>query len=685
MVIQHNLSALNSSRQLNITSNSLAASTEKLSSGYQINRSADDAAGLSISEKMRKEIRGLNRASRNIEEGISYVQVADGALNEVQDMLQRINELSVQAANGTNSATDRSYINDEVQQLKTEMERIFETTSFNERKIWDASNPTVVKEVVATVDVQAVTMTTPTYQRVTIDNDNYDIVAYNGYTVHANETEGVYVSWTGYNGTDYRTRNITWAELEENGYSFQLNKYFQTDTSAAEYDPDLFDANGNAINLSYTISFSPRDGATIAEIVKGVNGVHYSASHSSSMSGTLSTKSGSVYLSGASVNYSAMYASRYYANTAGGETGNDFESGNTNFLQADTSANSSGGNFSQLPADNTSDVSTAQQSTQNWQVKYTMEGIGTVSSECTGISYYANDTDEDDEDYWWHYYTYQGKKYKSTYSWSSSEYGSGTLGSVMAALDGPKIKHDTSGTPGLIDGADSGGYITLSFSLKADNAYTYGGSASSTGIGSYSIRIKVSSSDTYQSVLDNINNALNATSILDFYASSSNSYESFNYTSETPQAAEISYMTVNNIAKDKIYNNIDLAIHSGADDTDKINLDYECLRLKTIGMTDTNTLTEESALDAIDEVAEALNIVSAQRSLFGAYQNRMEHAYKIDTNSSENTQSAESQIRDTDMAEEMVNYSNINILTQAGQSMLAQANQANQGLLSLLQ
>ncbi len=116
----------------------------------------------------------------------------------------------------------------------------------------------------------------------------------------------------------------------------------------------------------------------------------------------------------------------------------------------------------------------------------------------------------------------------------------------------------------------------------------------------------------------------------------------------------------------------------------KIYFDYDCLRLKTLGLEDTNVLTEENALAAIDEISSALEMISAQRSLFGAYQNRMEHAYNIDKNSAENTQAAESQIRDTDMAKEMVQYSNLNILGQAGQSMLAQANQKNQGILTLL-
>ena len=135
MVVQHNMQAANASRVLNITANQQAKSTEKLSSGYRINRAADDAAGLSISEKMRKQIRGLDRASTNAQDGISAVQTAEGALAEVHSMLQRANELAVQAANGTNSSKDVTYISDEIQALKKEINRIASTTDFNSKKM----------------------------------------------------------------------------------------------------------------------------------------------------------------------------------------------------------------------------------------------------------------------------------------------------------------------------------------------------------------------------------------------------------------------------------------------------------------------------------------------------------------------------------------------------------------------
>ncbi len=139
MVVQHNLTAMNSNRMLGLTAKTQAKSTEKLSSGYKVNRAADDAAGLAISEKMRRQIKGLTQASLNAQDGISAVQTAEGALNEVHDMLQRMNELAVKSANGTNQSEDRSYIQSEVDALINEIDRVAKTTTFNEQNLLDGS------------------------------------------------------------------------------------------------------------------------------------------------------------------------------------------------------------------------------------------------------------------------------------------------------------------------------------------------------------------------------------------------------------------------------------------------------------------------------------------------------------------------------------------------------------------
>ena len=147
MVVQHNLTAMNSNRMLGLTTASQAKSTEKLSSGYKVNRAADDAAGLAISEKMRRQVRGLTQAAANAQDGVSMVQTAEGALNEVHDMLQRINELAVKGENGTLTSSDRSYINAEVKQLMSEIDRVASTTTFNERNLLTGSCSNVSLQV----------------------------------------------------------------------------------------------------------------------------------------------------------------------------------------------------------------------------------------------------------------------------------------------------------------------------------------------------------------------------------------------------------------------------------------------------------------------------------------------------------------------------------------------------------
>ena len=139
MIVKHNITAMNSNRMLGLTTSSQAKSTEKLSSGYKINRAADDAAGLSISEKMRRQVRGLSQASSNAQDGISVVQTAEGALNEVEDMLQRMNELAVKGENGTLTTADRASIQAEIGQLMSEIDRVQSTTTFNEMNLLDGS------------------------------------------------------------------------------------------------------------------------------------------------------------------------------------------------------------------------------------------------------------------------------------------------------------------------------------------------------------------------------------------------------------------------------------------------------------------------------------------------------------------------------------------------------------------
>ena len=185
MVVQHNLSAMNTNRQMGTITSSLQKSTEKLSSGYRINRAGDDAAGLSISEKMRSQIRGLNKASSNAQDGISLIQVAEGALNETHSILQRMNELATQAANDTNTSTDRTAIKAEIDQLTSEINRIQSTTQFNTQNLLDGKF-TGKNLQIGSLKGQTI--------KISISNMNAATLGVSGLTVDKNSTAGVSMS-----------------------------------------------------------------------------------------------------------------------------------------------------------------------------------------------------------------------------------------------------------------------------------------------------------------------------------------------------------------------------------------------------------------------------------------------------------------------------------------------------------
>ena len=491
MVVQHNLTAMNSNRMLGLTTSSQAKSTEKLSSGYKINRAADDAAGLSISEKMRKQIRGLTQASSNAQDGISAVQTAEGALNEVQDMLQRMNELAVKAANGTNSEDDRTYIQNEIDQLTTEIDRVAETTKFNETYLLkgdrDATKEYTYKYATPTADAVATAdMTAPT-----------DAATNNlGVTGVTFET-----------GADKASQNALAAALKNQGL---------TVTSTSAWDASANSGAGAAKDTTYTVTlngsaadkFTVTDGAdATTKIIQDKKG----------------NKIATVTVSGGKVA------------TAAGDATN----------------------------------TTKQTATAITAAKVADEPAEYFDKD--GNSIPANALDK--------YFTVNAD------------------GDVVARGDAPKV-----------------------------------------------------------------------------YDAVGNQTELF--------ADEVT-------ATQDLTGALTLTLHVGADATDNnqitVNLDAMSAKglgvngLKVDGADDTN------ALNAIDTIKEAIQKVSTQRSALGAVQNRLEHTISNLDNVVENTTSAESQIRDTDMATEMVKYSNNNILAQAGQAMLAQANQSNQGVLSLLQ
>ncbi len=248
------------------------------------------------------------------------------------------------------------------------------------------------------------------------------------------------------------------------------------------------------------------------------------------------------------------------------------------------------------------------------------------------------------------------------------------------------LKDGLTGNRGVISALNGGstdtgsGSIRLNFTLTPDNkSLTYGENTSLTTVGSFSIYIPVSKGDDSQAILGKIERALNSSSVLDF--TRSNDYAYIDGPRGTSTKIDIPVYSID-YEEGKEYKNF--WVQAGAEAGQHIDIEYESLSLYALGMQDTDTLTVESASRAINEVKGALQVVSDQRSLFGAYQNRLEHAYNINKNVEENTQASESLIRDTDIADAMMEYSINNILLQAGTSMLTQANQSSQLITQLL-
>ena len=501
MVVQHNMQAMNANRMLNVTTSTQAKSTEKLSSGYKINRAADDAAGLTISEKMRKQIKGLDQASTNAEDGVSSVQTAEGALTEVHSMLQRMNELAVQASNGTNSESDRSAIQDEISQLTTEIDRVSETTKFNETYLLKGSDGTKdhvlnahdagLKGTLSSVGEDATFTTDFTVgDKVTIGGKEYTI----GETDKTKATGLIKAADAA--GTP---RNIT---IDGTTYKIDNNG-------------NVSDANGNQLYVKTA------DGTAAARAETDVK-------------------------SAADLTTTSKFKD------------------NTNPTPADK--------------DNT---------------KLTVAGLKNIVGDHSVVSD-----------------------------------GTTTVQLMKAGAT----------TPG-VDEKDSS---MISLAHARELVKTELESANSIG------------SDKPVTVTNNADGT-------------------FSW----------------KLGTTKVPNTLSFSLHVGADAdmTNKINVDIDAMSSAGLGIKGLNVKDDsgKAATYAIDAIADAVAKVSSQRSALGAVQNRLEHTIANVDNVVENTTSAESRIRDTDMAEEMVEYSKNNILAQAGQSMLAQANQSNQGVLSLLQ
>ena len=614
MVVQHNLSAMNANRMLGITQGTLSKSTEKLSSGYKVNRAADDAAGLSISEKMRKQIRGLTQASLNAEDGISAVQTAEGALTEVHDMLQRMNELAVKASNGTNSVDDRQTIQDEIDQLVTEIDRVAETTKFNETYLLKGDGTKGTKTLAAHDAGLAGKL---------VDNGN----GKSTFTADALKVgDSVKIGGTEYNivdskrTTDYTSMKGFAVEdgdkIVQNGVTYTVDQD-QTDVSAAA-GINVKDSDGNKLKIT----------------------VNEGATHTTSLGET------TTLVGNASTDFTATTA---LAAPTWAEGDKVVDEDGVEYTYVDVSENAylngvkyTADGFYKSEGNTASDTAYTAVAGDTYTIALTGEtgslankGIVTVDDIKEQIKGLAD-----------------GKtvQIKDNANATAVTY---TVG-VTTKDDGSKMTADD-----IADLVKEGQHVTV------DTAVYYAVSSNTTS------KTDISIDDAYRMM----ENELEAASSIGADVDASVLHKGDGVFEITQGKAEID-------------NALSFALHVGADAdmTNKIGVKIQTMSSSGLGVKGLNVKDDsgKAATYAIDAIADAVATVSAQRSLLGAVQNRLEHTINNLDNVVENTTAAESQIRDTDMATEMVKYSNANILSQAGQSMLAQANQSNQGVLSIL-
>ncbi len=563
MVVQHNMSALNANRMMNITTSSVSKSTEKLSSGYRINRAADDAAGLSISEKMRSQIRGLSQASTNAQDGISLIQTAEGALNESHSILQRMRELSVQAANGTETDDDREAVNNEIKQLQDELTRISDTTEFNTMKLLDGS----LDEGSSSVDYkssQAGAFTTVDGKAGSYEADA--ITALKGLD--------------GKDGDDKVSYKLSYTDGDGNSKEITIDFTFVRDeTDAAKQTPD---------GKGYLVA---SDGTryTTAAGAKAATGITDAELSSAILSELKKTD----------------LADTFKISNTGNKL--KFEAKTTGTKEPVITHAAVGSTKDGVTQADAVTAITATSATDD-----------TLVLNAASQAAYTGASTENIED---NIFEVGGKKFLFATA-------AGIEKMDKKAYSDVTIVETAGAAPADAEAKKMSNLITQKTGLKTLVADSAANAAAGTAAAGTFIAIKASASEGKGMTLQ----------------IGANEGQTMDFT--------IKNMSAKALGVDG--NNIDLS-------------------------------TQDSAKKATTTIDSAVKLISAQRSQLGAVQNRLEHTINNLDTAAENTQTAESRIRDTDMAKEMVEYSKNNILLQAGQSMLAQANQSNQGVLSLLQ
>ena len=653
MVVQHNLTAINANRMLGITQGTLSSSTEKLSSGYKINRAADDAAGLSISEKMRKQIRGLTKASSNAEDGISAVQTAEGALQEVTDMLQRMNELAVQASNGTNSTTDRQSIQDEIDQLTTEIDRVAETTKFNETYLLKGNAD-------GTSSSQLVNAHDAGLAGKLVDNGKTA-----KFTVDSKLNEGDKVTIA---GAEYTIGTDAAGKSGTDGYKKIPGAVDTTKVSA-----------GDSITQKSTgISYTVVDKATVADLT----GTDYEITPSKSTF-TVTHADGST----------SVYDAINDATDAKNVIAKELAAGSTITLTADkngkacnieivNSLTTTGANreISSIKAGTVDElVKESKIATDSTQLKegdsVTINGNTTtfLANTPATASDLADIISKLDDGAKVQIGRNDGNNTKTAVEYTvgsktdvvNKVYTVADLANLIQDGDDVNIATNAKDYDAINEAGAKGITISTNGAIDAANKYTAVGNVKSEDSD------VISKADALQKIAEELQKA-----------SSIGTDTAATVKNNNDGTFDINKGSVE--VKDKL--NFSLHVGADADMTNKITVNLESMSAAGLGIKGINVNDETgmSATYAVDSIEDAIKKVSSQRSALGAVQNRLEHTIKNLDNVVENTTAAESQIRDTDMATEMVKYSNANILSQAGQSMLAQANQSNQGVLSLL-
>ncbi len=675
MVVQHNLQAMNSNRMLGITTSAQSKSTEKLSSGYKINRAADDAAGLTISEKMRKQMRGLDRASTNAQDGVSAVQTAEGALTEVHSMLQRMNELAVQASNGTNSESDRNAIQAEIDQLATEIDRVAETTKFNEMYLLkgDANGKTATKYVNAHDAGLQGTMEVGTGAEEGTST----------FTLKGDLSAGSKINIA---GVDYT--------IAEEAATNALAEGDDAPVSAADLATKLEEA-GAAGATGVTVT--DKEGTTTAYTYKAAEEVDETALQGKVQAAADAATSGTEIGIG-----DDTYTYHEKGVDINGKTGAA--------ASIQTIANGAGASITGAAEGDTITVKKADGTTVTYTYDANVDGQwedadgnGVTLNGATGIQV---------ED---------GDQYTITLSGAETVFetiDNGGNGDTTAGFYKDNDLTQTVQTSaqlaalvtGTVDNATIGGNkITVGDTTEAGWYAGDGTALDPTKLGGATVEITnadgsketVSVAEesaasgntiTKDEAITKIKDALKQASSIGVDDPDSVTVELANEGVETQaegDAAEIAFKITQgtiNVAETLHFN---LHVGADADMTNKIGVDIDTMNATFLGVKGLDVIGEGNdggvaATYAIDAIADAISKVSSQRSALGAVQNRLEHTIANLDNVVENTTAAESRIRDTDMAEEMVEYSKNNILAQAGQSMLAQANQSTQGVLSLL-